>query len=240
LTTLLDIERDARATVITLSQAENANRLNDEMVTALHAALDDADPKRTLAFRGDGPGFSAGRPHSAGGHPRGPEAAGTALADLVRLNVRVAAWPAPTVAFVHGFINGAALGLTQHMDIVVVERGTRLSFPEITYNLPPALVVSYLGRKLNDKAVRLLVMTGAEVSAERALEMGLVSSVVDSGTLDAARAHLLAELGSRLEAEIEIKASIEEFLHDRTDLEAVMQRGVNVVSRWTCRPKIAE
>ena len=78
----------------------------------------------------------------------------------------------------HGFANGAALGLLQHMDIVIAATGTTFSFPEITYNLPPSLVASYLGQKVHEKATRYLVMTGNEIDAARALEMGLISTVV--------------------------------------------------------------
>jgi len=73
------------------------------MIGELHAALDASDERRVLVFRGTGDGFSAGRPHSSGGHPGGPEAARKALNDVVRMNVRVGRWKAPTVALVHGY-----------------------------------------------------------------------------------------------------------------------------------------
>ena len=56
------------------------------------------------------------------------------------MNLRIAQWAAPTIGFAHGFANGAALGILQHMDIVVAAKGTMFSFPEITYHLPPSLV----------------------------------------------------------------------------------------------------
>lgn len=233
----LKIERSAGATLVTLSDPDNLNRMDDGIVAELHEALDGADPKHTLAFRGAGTGFSAGRPHSSGGHPDGPAAAKKALVDLVRLNVRIAEWTAPTIGLVHGFANGAALGILQHMDIVVAESDAKFSFPEITYNLPPALVVSYLGRKLGDKAVRFLVMTGEEVSAERALAMGLISKVVDKGTLAAAQAKLLEHFAGRLEAETVLKAAVKQFQNNTGDLTAAMESGVEIVAAWARRPK---
>jgi enoyl-CoA hydratase/carnithine racemase len=233
----LTLERSDRATVVRFNDPANKNRLDDGMVDELHAALDGADPNAILAFRGNGDGFSAGRPHSPGGHPDGPAAAAHALNELVRLNLRIAQWPAPTVAFIHGYANGAALGLLQHMDIVVAAHGTRCSFPEITYNLPPSLVASYLGRKIGEKATRYLVMTGAEVDAERALAMGLISSVVAADALDAEATRLLEHLGSRLEAEIAMKTTLAEFSTYATDLKPDMERGVGAVMRWARRPK---
>lgn len=231
------IEKTERATIVRFNEPENKNRLDDDAVEQLHVALDGADANAILAFMGNGDGFSAGRPHSPGGHPNGPEAAKHALSELVRLNLRIAQWPGPTVGIVHGFANGAALGLLQHMDIVLAASGTTFSFPEITYNLPPALVASYLGQKVDDKALRYLVMTGTEVGAERALAMGLISDVVDAATLADAGAAVLANLGSRLEAELAMKVTLTEFSPQLAGLEADMKRGVAAVVRWANRPK---
>jgi enoyl-CoA hydratase/carnithine racemase len=230
-------ERSDRATVVRFNDPANRNRLDDAMVDELHAALDGADPNAILAFRGNGDGFSAGRPHSPGGHPDGPAAAAHALAELVRLNLRIAQWPGPTLGFIHGYANGAALGLLQHMDVVVAARGTRCSFPEITYNLPPSLVASYLGQKVGEKATRYLVMTGEEVDADRALAMGLVSSVVEPAALDAEATRLLNHLGERLEAEIAMKVTLAEFSPHAANLGSDMERGVGAVMRWARRPK---
>jgi enoyl-CoA hydratase/carnithine racemase len=230
-------ERSDRATVIRFNDPANRNRLDDGMVDELHTALDGADPNAILAFRGNGDGFSAGRPHSPGGHPDGPAAAAHALAELVRLNLRIAQWAGPTLGFIHGYANGAALGLLQHMDVVVAARDTRCSFPEITYNLPPSLVASYLGRKVGEKATRYLVMTGEEMDADRALAMGLISSVVEPDALDAEATRLLNHLGERLEAEIAMKVTLAEFSPHAANLGPDMERGVGAVMRWAKRPK---
>lgn len=233
----LHVERTATVTLVEFDDAANRNQFGDDMVDAIHAALDGADPMHVLAFRGRGDGFSAGRPHSPGGHPAGPEAAKRALTELVRLNARIAAWHAPVLAFVHGYAHGAALGILQHCDIVIAASGTRFSFPEITYNLPPGLVVSYLRRYLTEKPVRYLVMTGEEVDAQRACEMGLISTVVAAAELDATATDLMAKLGGRLEAEIALKATIAEFSPWTTDLVDNMTRGLDAVMRWARRPK---
>jgi methylglutaconyl-CoA hydratase len=231
------LETTEFGTIVRFNDPENKNRLDDAAVEELHAALDGADPGGLLAFKGNGDGFSAGRPHSPGGHPDGPAAAKHALSELVRLNLRIAQWNGPTLGFVHGFANGAALGLLQHMDIVLATPDTRFSFPEITYNLPPSLVASYLGQKVHEKATRYLVMTGKEVSADRALAMGLISDVVGRESLDDEALKLMAHLGGRLEADRAMKVTLTEFSPRAAELEADMQRGVAAVVRWANRPK---
>lgn len=231
------VEPHAATTVLVMSDGLNRNRLDDAMVAELHASLDVADPQHILVIRGEGEGFSAGRPHAPGGHPDGPAAAQHALAELVRLNERIANWPAPVIGVAHGYAHGAALGLLQHCDITLAARGTRFSFPEITYQLPPGLVVSYLQRYIGDKAVRYLVMTGEEVDADRAREMGLISMVVEPAMLDVSVTVLVARLRERLEAEIGLKTMIAGLTPVRSGLKDAMARGLDAVLAWTRRPK---
>jgi enoyl-CoA hydratase/carnithine racemase len=232
---IVRVEPHPTATVVVLDNPAQQNVIDDACLAALHAALDAADPHKSLWFRGSGDGFSRGRPHHAGGHSGGPEAARRSLESLVSLNARVAAWPAPTVAVLHGYAFGAALGLAVHCDLVLAEAGTRMAFPEITYNLPPGLVVSYLRRYLPEKVARYLVMTGAAIEAKEAWTLGLVSRVVERGQLDAAQAELMQWLGERLEAEIALKASLNRFAPFPAPLEAVMREGVQEVLAWSAR-----
>jgi enoyl-CoA hydratase/carnithine racemase len=233
----LNVYKNGKATTIEFANPQAKNVMDDAMISELHAALDEADEREILVFRGQGEGFSAGRPHSSSGHPGGPEAARRALKEVVRMNARVAKWKAPTVALVHGYAHGAALGLTQQCDIVLAESQTVFSFPEITYNLPPGLVASYLRRCLNDKAARFLVMVGEEVDAERAREMGLISKVVAPGTLRSAGDRLVGELAGRIEAEIWLKESIGRFNPWPGDLDTLMEEGVGTVFAWAARNK---
>lgn len=233
----LNVIRTEHATLVEFANPEQKNVIDDACVAELHAVLDASDERKILAFRGSGAGFSAGRPHSSTGHPGGPEAARKALLEVVRMNLRVAAWKAPTIALVHGFAHGAALGLTQQCDIALAEAGTVFSFPEITYNLPPGLVASYLRRCISEKAARWLIMTGHEVDTERAREMGLVSAVVPSGMLQKEGDALIAELGGRIEAEIWLKESLAKFEPWPGDLDALMEQGVGTVFAWGARNK---
>jgi methylglutaconyl-CoA hydratase len=238
-TTGLAVERRPGAAIVRLDRPDDRNRLDDAMIAALHAALDACDPAELLVLRGNGDGFSAGRPHSTGGHPDGPAAARRALDEVVRLNLRLSRWAAPTLALVHGYANGAALGILQHVDVVIAARGTRLSFPEITYHLPPGLVASYLRRFVNEKAARYLVMTGDEIDADRGAELGLVSAVAAPEDLDAEGERLVAHFTGRLEAEIALKTTLASLSPITTDLNDAMQRGLADVIAFARRPKPA-
>ncbi|MDB5095488.1 MAG: enoyl-CoA hydratase/isomerase [Candidatus Eremiobacteraeota bacterium] len=224
-------------TFVELADPERKNVLDDSAIADLHAALDAANPREVLVLRGAGDGFSVGRPHAPGGHPKGPEAARRALEEVVRLNLRVLRWEAPTLAVVQGFAHGAALGLVQQCDVAVASSDARFSFPEATYNLPPGLVASYLRRFVNEKSARFLVMTGEEVDAERAREMGLISQVVERGALDDTATRITDAFVARLEAEIALKASLAALTPWFGDIEDAMHQGLQAVVRWASRPK---
>jgi len=236
-TARLNVERTEHATIIEFANPAQQNVMDDAMIGEFHAALDASDDRKVLVLRGSGEGFSRGRPHSSSGHPGGPEAARKALNDVVRMNVRIARWKAPTIALVHGFVRGAALGLTQQCDIAIAERGTVFSFPEITYNLPPGLVASYVRRCVDEKAARYLVMTGEEVDADRAREMGLISEVVSPGTMQQTGAALIGSLAGRIEAEIWLKETLTRFTPWPGNLEQLMEEGVGTVFAWSARDK---
>jgi len=224
--------RDDNVCTLVLCNSAERNVLNDAAIAAMHAALDVAGDTTTLVLRGEGDGFSRRRPHSPGGHPGGPEAARRALDEVARLNLRLLRWRAPTIAVVHGFAYGAAFGIVSQCDIAIAAESAEFSFPEITYNLPPALVASYLRRFTSEKAARYLIMTGRAISATRAREMGLVSVVVPDAALDQEAGTIVSECAQRAAAEAFIKDALTQFDPWSRDAESLMADGVAAVGRW--------
>jgi methylglutaconyl-CoA hydratase len=70
-------------------------------------------------------------------------------------------------------------------DIVVAEEGTMIGYPEPRRGLVAAMVMTLLQRQIGDRKARELLLTGELISAERALEIGLITRVVPRGGLDA-------------------------------------------------------
>src|SRR5712692_3063385 len=228
------VESSDTAATIRLNRPDQKNLFDDDMLNDIHRALDQADRDRLLVFVGTGEGFSIGRPRHTNVHGGGA-AARKALEGVMQLNLRVAEWRAPALAFVHGYAAGAALGMALHCDIVVAAEGTQFSFPEITYNLPPSLVASYLGRVAGHRAARYLVMTGNAIDAETALKMNLVSRVVGRDQLDLERENLIQQLGGRLPAEIEIKKSLDLFRIPSPKPAEDLRSGLDAVIQWGAR-----
>jgi methylglutaconyl-CoA hydratase len=60
------------------------------------------------------------------------------------------------------------------------------AFSETKLGLTPATISPYLLKRMGEKNLRECFLTGERFSAARAMEMGLVNSVVSAGELDAA------------------------------------------------------
>ncbi|MDQ0474805.1 enoyl-CoA hydratase/isomerase family protein [Labrys wisconsinensis] len=170
---------------ITLARPEKLNALDEAMMTALGAAADrlDADASvRAVILTGEGKGFCAGGDIAAWGalHPldmgQGWVRAGHRVFDkLARLK-------APLIAAINGHALGGGLELAATADIRVCARQAKLGLPETGIGMVPGWSgTQRLVARFGAGAVRRLALTGEIVTAERALAMGLVDEVVETG-----------------------------------------------------------
>lgn len=96
------------------------------------------------------------------------------------------AFPRPTVARVQGSAFGGGAGLLACCDMVVMSDTAQLAFSEVRIGLVPATIAPFVVRRIGEGCARELFLSGAPVSAARALEVGLASRVVPAADLDAA------------------------------------------------------
>ena len=96
------------------------------------------------------------------------------------------AFPRPTVARVQGSAFGGGAGLLACCDMVVMSDTAQLAFSEVRIGLVPATIAPFVVRRIGEGRARELFLSGAPVSAARALEVGLASRVVPAEQLDAA------------------------------------------------------
>lgn len=83
--------------------------------------------------------------------------------------------PAPILAVVEGSVFGGALGLLACADYVIAHDKTQFCFSETRLGLVPAVISDFICEKIPDAQVRPLMMSAEVFSAERALQIGLVS-----------------------------------------------------------------
>ncbi len=106
---------------------------------------------------------------------------------LIAVNEGLAATSLVTVARVHGDAAGFGVGLAALCDVAVATDTARLSFPEVRINLAPALVLAWLPHMVGQRAAFWLTASGAPVSGDEAVRIGLLNEVTDGiDALDAA------------------------------------------------------
>jgi methylglutaconyl-CoA hydratase len=86
--------------------------------------------------------------------------------------------PVPVIGEIRGAAFGGGAGLVAVCDIAVAETDAVFGFTEVKLGIVPALISPYVLAKIGRSAARELFLTGRRFNAQRALEIGLVHSVV--------------------------------------------------------------
>jgi enoyl-CoA hydratase/carnithine racemase len=174
--------------------------MNETLVAELRdffTALRDDRATRVVVLRGAGRAFCAGLDLKE--PPRGEPG----IAGALRLQRRVSELailmrraPQPIIACVHGAASGGGFALALASDVRLAGRSARMNAAFIRIGLSACDVgVSYLLPRLVGASVASeLLLTGRFIEAERALRVGLVSSVVEDGELEAEARKLAAEM----------------------------------------------
>jgi methylglutaconyl-CoA hydratase len=179
---------DGPVLILTLNDPERANplsaRLADRLYRALADAADDATV-RAIVLTGAGRHFSAGADLAALERlaEGGTEADNREDSErLERLYAELLDHPKLTVAAVHGAAIGGGCGLATACDLVIAERGARFGYTELTIGFIPALVSTFLTRRVTGGVARRLLLDPGLVDGARAVELGLADELVDDGT----------------------------------------------------------
>ena len=178
---------------ITIARPDRLNALSGQTVGELRAAVEavGASDARCLLLAGEGRGFSSGADLASGGGL--PEDAGAALDKHFNPLVEALfALDVPVVAAVQGAVAGAGCSLALSADIVIAARSAYFLQAFVNIGLIPDAGATWLLPRLAGRARAIeMMMLGERVPAEKALEWGLVSRVVEDEHL-ASEAVLLA------------------------------------------------
>jgi len=169
-------------TVIELSRPATGNALAAELVGELGAALAALPPtSRAVALTGRGRHFCTGADlGEMAGSVEAPLAAHEA--DATRLAAVYAALlrcPLLTVAAVRGAAYGGGVGLAAACDIVVAAPEARFQFSEVRLGFVPALISTFLARRVTPAVLTRQFLDPAPLDAAAAQAIGLVDEVTD-------------------------------------------------------------
>lgn len=168
---------------LTLHRPQALNAINMAIRQTLPSALADLDRDpavRVIVLDGAGE-----RGFSAGADIKENRGAITALGEKDRLSPHswidaVTRIKKPVIAVIHGVCMGAGLELALACDLRIAARGARFALPEARIGLMPGGGgTQRLARIVGLGAAMDMALTGEEVDAERACELGLVSRLLD-------------------------------------------------------------
>lgn len=185
---LLTIDNRGVAT-LRLNRPELHNAFDDTLIADLTDALEklaDNDRVRVLILASEGKSFSAGADlkwmkRMARYSYEENLADANALAKLLKtLNF----FPRPTIARVQGAAFGGAVGLVSCCDIAVASTRASFSLSEVKIGIVPATISPYVVAAIGQRAARRYFTTAERFSAETAVQLELVSEVVEEAQLD--------------------------------------------------------
>jgi enoyl-CoA hydratase/carnithine racemase len=197
--TLLTSRADGVARIV-LNRPDVRNALSPTMVAELGGALAafDGDPDaRVIVLSGAGDkAFCAGADLKGVGHRGTTLETRESFGGLARILEAIPAMRTPVIAQVHGYALAGGCGLAVGCDLVVAADDATFGLPEIKVGLLPLIVSAPILRAAGRKRGLLMILSGEPVTAQEALDMGLVSRVVPRDRLDAETTALATKVAS--------------------------------------------
>ena len=178
--------------ILTLNRPRRLNALNGALVEAICGAVSQAhgdDGVVCILLQGNERAFSAGADmkeaadHAGEGlrAARDRAEAGAAIYELGRLTDK------PLIAAVRGYALGGGCNLAIACDLAVAGASAVFGYPEVRRGLAATMVTPGLAHRIGPKAAFELLTLAEDVSANRALELGMINRVVpDERVLDEA------------------------------------------------------
>lgn len=195
---VVSVERDGPVLRVTITRPEARNAVNADVNRGLLAAIEtarQADDLAAVVLTGAGDrAFCAGG--DLGGLDLGAgEAAvhrGRALFAEVLEGLR--RLPRPVIGRVNGHALAGGFGLALACDVLVAADSATFGTTEVKVGLWPYMISTLISDHLGPKKAMELMLTGRRISAEEALGLGLVNTVVPAEELDQAVDALVGEL----------------------------------------------
>ena len=196
--------RDAGVAILTLNRPSALNALTIEMGQELRSAVGEARERgaRCIVITGAGRAFCAGGDLRAMQQMAEREGRVEAFFDepLRLLNeciLLIRRTPLPIIAAVNGHASGGGCNLALACDIVLAAESARFNQAFINVGLTPDCGGTFiLPRLVGWRRATELMMTGEQVEARRAVEMGMINRVVADAELMTEALALAARLAS--------------------------------------------
>jgi len=175
---VVDVRAVGHVTIVTITREEKRNAVNADVAAGLDAAFNDFedDPDQWVAILTGGPNlFCAGTDLKDGPGP--PTERGGEYGLIRRRRTK------PLIAAVEGLAFGGGFELCMASDMVIAAEDARFALPEVKRGvIANSGALFRTARVLPPNIAKELLLTGAEIAAVRAAELGFVNRVVPRGS----------------------------------------------------------
>jgi len=186
---LVDYKVQDRIGVITLNRPEKRNALSHELVADIKEALDQAekdDHAKVLILKANGEAFCAGadltylqqlQKYSYEENLQDSN-------HLKELFLKIYTHPKIVIAQIQGHALAGGCGLATVCDFSYTVPTAKFGYTEVKIGFIPALVAVFLLRKIGEAKSKELLLGGELLSAEQAVQIGLINKMVPAEKLE--------------------------------------------------------
>ena len=217
---------------IALNRPEKRNALDQELLTELRNALGSSaadESVRVVVLTGAGKDFCSGMDLAgfAGPGPDDLEQFITEARNMAGLLLDMRHHPRPVVAAVQGRALGGGCGIATGADIVLAADSAQFGYPEINLGFVPAIVMAILRRTVSEKRAFELIASGESISAQTALDFGIINRVFAATTFERDVEEFVARLASKSVSGLALSKQLF-YRTDVMDFEAAVEAGVEI------------
>ncbi len=177
-----------RVATITLNRPDKRNAINDLMVVelrdAFHAALEAPDAK-VIVLKANGPAFCAGADleylRKLQAYDLDQNQADSAA--LAQLMLAIYRSPKVVIGQIEGHAIAGGCGLATVCDFAFSVSEAQFGYTEVRIGFVPAIVMTFLLRKVGETRGKELMLGGDLITADRAAEIGLINEVVPADAI---------------------------------------------------------
>ncbi len=182
---------------LTINREAQRNAISLEAIELFLKYLDDAETDeqaRVILITG------AGEKAFCSGADLGSAAGGKIQPGFKRyaeLLTRLSRYPKPVVARINGACMAGGMGLMLACDIAVARNDAKFGTPEVNVGLWPMMIGALIYRNVLRKKAMEMILLGERLTADQALNMGLITRVVQPEELDEEVSQILRSLAAK-------------------------------------------
>jgi enoyl-CoA hydratase/carnithine racemase len=186
---------------VTLDDPETRNSLSPELlgelVASLRTARDDEAVRVVVLASSHEKVFSSGANLGGFGADAPTVHKHFASERFVELFKLIGELRKPTIVAANGHVLAGSLGIALACDLIVAKEGAGFGTPEINVGLFPFMIMALIYRNVPRKKTNEMLLLGERLTAEEALQAGIVNKVVAAEEFDAAVDEWARKLASK-------------------------------------------